>query len=43
MIELELGNELSLTFTEIQELKILKGLALENILKEVHLFVQRSE
>lgn len=31
------------TFTEIQELKIMKGLALENILKEVHLFVQRSE
>lgn len=30
-------------FTEIQELKIMKGLALENILKEVHLFVQRSE
>uniref|UniRef100_A0A336KMU1 Activator 1 subunit 5 n=1 Tax=Culicoides sonorensis TaxID=179676 RepID=A0A336KMU1_CULSO len=30
-------------YEKIQELKILKGLALENILKEVHLFVHRIE
>lgn len=30
-------------FAEIQELKTTKGLALEDILREVHLFVMRSK
>lgn len=31
-----------LSFSEIQELKTNKGLALEDILREIHLFVMRS-
>lgn len=36
-------NILSVLFSDIQELKIIKGLALNDILTEVHTFVHRSK
>lgn len=33
----------SLTFSDIRELKMIKGLALHDIITEVHKFVQRSK
>ena len=36
-------NEISLSLQDIQQLKTAKGLALQDILSEVHLYVHRSK